>query len=208
MLFRSQHSIKQEEGINGVVKPRDSHQGHRDGTAAGDRPGPEIPKRQPGVGLAMGVPPAEALARQGFRRPGSSSSGSERGAEGRETSRAGSRREQGRQLPHLPPFLCNPPAGTGAGHTNHPGAARPQGCEHHHDLHPCAQPWSPRGAQPRRPCVAIRTGGSRTPEPELWMGDRVSDGMAALDFSCIRRKHYSRFTEGPGRQALVLGTIQ
>ena len=36
LLQPLQHSIKQEERISGLVKRRDSHQGHRDGTAAGD----------------------------------------------------------------------------------------------------------------------------------------------------------------------------
>jgi len=54
-------------------------------------PGPEVPKRQSGVGVAVGVPPAEAMARQGFRMPGPPSSRSERGAEGGEASRSRSR---------------------------------------------------------------------------------------------------------------------
>lgn len=130
-----------------------------------------MPKRQPGMGLAVGLPSAEALARQGIRRPGPSSSGSERGAEGRQTCRGGSRSEEGRQLPHLLPLLRHTPAGARAGHPHDPGAPGPQGCEHHHDLDPCTQPWPPWGAQPCRPCVAIRTGGSRTREPDLSMGE-------------------------------------
>ena len=54
-------------------------------------PGPEVPKRQSGVGVAVGVPPAEPMARQGFRKPGPPSSRSERGAEGGEASRSRSR---------------------------------------------------------------------------------------------------------------------
>ena len=42
------------------------------------------------------------------------------------------------KLPHLPPFIRDTSAGTGPGHPHHPGATRPQGWEHHHDLHACA----------------------------------------------------------------------
>lgn len=76
------------------------------------RTSPEIPKCQPGMGLAMGVPTAESLARQGIRRPRPSSSGSELGA-------------QGCQLPYVSPLLCDAPAGTGAGHPHNPGAPGP-----------------------------------------------------------------------------------
>lgn len=45
------------------VVPAPGRSGRRLGECADAlRPGPEIPKRQPGVVLAMGVPPAEALA--------------------------------------------------------------------------------------------------------------------------------------------------
>ena len=63
---------------------------------------------------------------------------SERGAEGGETGCPRGRCDEGGQLPHLLPFVRDTPAGTGTGHPHHPGATRPQRCEHHHDLHVCA----------------------------------------------------------------------
>ena len=44
------------------------------------------------------------------------------------------RYDKGGQLPHLPLFVRDTPAGTGPGHPHHPGATRPQGWKHHHDL--------------------------------------------------------------------------
>ena len=113
----------------------------------------------------MGVPPAESLARAGIRQPGKAPPRSERGAEGREACRDRSRGDQGRQLPHLPPLLCHPPAGAGPGDPNHPGAPRPQGRDDHHDLYPRSQSRPPRGPQPCGRSVSNRTVGSRTREP-------------------------------------------
>jgi len=90
------------------------------------------------MGVAVGLPQAEPLARQGIRCQGPPPSRSERGAEGGEAGCPRGRCNEGGQLPQLPPFVRDTPAGTGPGHPHHPGATRPQGCKHHHDLHACA----------------------------------------------------------------------
>ena len=86
------------------------------------------------MGVAVGRPPVEPLARQGIRCPGPPPSRSERGAEGGEAGCPRDRYVKGRQRPNLPPFVRDTPAGTGPGHPHHPGATRPQGWKHHHDL--------------------------------------------------------------------------
>jgi hypothetical protein len=117
----------------GCAQPAPEGSGRRLGQGAHAlRPGEKASERQPGVGLAMGVPPADPLARQGIRNPG----------------------------PHRPPFVRDTPAGARPGHPHHPGATRPQGCEHHHDLHACAQPRAARGTKPGRHSVTHRTVGS------------------------------------------------
>jgi site-specific recombinase XerD len=49
--------------------------------------------------------------------------------------------------------------------SHHPGTPGPSGPEHHHDLHPCAQPRAAWGLQPSGHDVAMATGGSRIREP-------------------------------------------
>ena len=90
------------------------------------------------MGVAVGLPPAEPLARKGIRCPGPPPSRSERGADGGEAGCPRGRYDEGGQLPHLPPYVRDTPAGTGPAHPHHPGATRPQGWDHHHDLHACA----------------------------------------------------------------------
>ena len=159
------------------------------------RPGQKGSERQPGVGLAMGVPAAEPLARQIIWCSEPPPPGSERGAEGG-------------QLPHLPPFVRDTPAGTGPGHPHHPGATRPHGCEHHHDLHPCAQPWSAWGTKPSRHSVTRRTVGSRTREPRLTWSSVLEDPLQDKELQGMAHWMPQWFSEGNGRKALVLGTVQ
>lgn len=100
--------------------------------------GAKPPVSKPGVGLAMAIPPAEPLARQGIRCSRPPPSRSESGAEAGEVGCPRGRCDEGGKLPHVPPFVPDTPAGTGPGHQHHPGATRPQGCEHQLDLHACA----------------------------------------------------------------------
>jgi len=86
------------------------------------------------MGVAVSLPAAEPLARQGIRYPGPPPSRSEGGAEGGEAGCPRGRCKESGQLPHLPLFVRDTPAGRGPGHAHHPGATRPQGCKHHHDL--------------------------------------------------------------------------
>ena len=59
-------------------------------------------------------------------------------AASRACSCVGNTNQQNGDLPRLPPLLYQVPAGTGPGHPHHPGATRPQGWKHHHDLRACA----------------------------------------------------------------------
>ena len=134
--------------------------------------------------MAMGVPPAESLARQDIRCPGPASSRSECGA-------------KSGQLPYLQAFICHTPAVTGARHSHNPGAIGPQGCEHHDDLYPCAQPWASWCAQPCRPCVAIRTVGSRTREQKLAMGGHNCRRYATAGVCMQSRQSFEPFSGKP-----------
>ena len=147
--------------------------------------------------MAVGVRPAEAMARQGIRYPGPPSSRSERGAEGGEASRRRSRGKQTSQQPHLSPLICHTPAGACAGHTHHSGVAGPEGRENHHDLYPCAQPRPSRGAQPCRSCVAARTCGSRTRKPRVLLGLSYLKPYAGTGFSRRARAPWAWFAESP-----------
>jgi len=160
------------------------------------------------MGVAVGLPPPEPLARQGIRCPVPPPSRSDRGAEGCEAGCPPARCNEGGQLPHLPPFVRDTPAGTGAEHPHHPGATRPQGWKQHHDLRAWASPRSARRTRPSRHSVSGRTDGSGTREPRLaWysvlgapLQDKELQGMA----------HWMPpwFSERSGRQALVHTTVQ
>ena len=89
------------------------------------------------MGVVEGLPPAEPLARRAIRCPGPPLSRSERGAKGGEAGCPRGRCNEGGQLPHLPPFVRDTPAGTGPGHPHHPGATRPQVWEHQLGLYAC-----------------------------------------------------------------------
>jgi len=56
--------------------------------------------------------------------------------------------------PHTLPLLCHTPAAGRLRHPHRAGAAGPQRCQHHHDLHPRAQGRRRRGAQPAGCAVA------------------------------------------------------
>jgi integron integrase len=62
---------------------------------------------------------------------------------------------QARHMPHLPSFVCHPPAGREPRHPHGAGTARPLRPKHHDDLHPRSQPRPGRGPQPRRPDVLV-----------------------------------------------------
>jgi hypothetical protein len=64
------------------------------------------------------------------------------------------------------------------GHSHHPGAAGPQGCEYDHDLYPRAQSRPFRDTKLRRPFVAARTVGLRTRKPCLPRTSPYSDSYA------------------------------
>ena len=57
------------------------------------------------MGVALGLTPAEPLARQGIRCPGPQPSRTERGTEDGEAGCPQGRCDKGAQLPHLPPFV-------------------------------------------------------------------------------------------------------
>ncbi len=69
---------------------------------------------------------------------------------------------QARHLPHLPPLLRHPPPGGRRRHPHRPGAAGSPRRDHHHDLHPRAEPRPRRRPEPRRPPPAPVT---RRPQP-------------------------------------------
>src|SRR6266545_2061172 len=64
---------------------------------------------------------------------------------------------QARHVPYLPPLLRYPPAGRQSRHPDRPGAPRPPGCEHHHDLHAHAQSGPSRSPKSRRRDVPVVT---------------------------------------------------
>ncbi|SBO44701.1 protein of unknown function [Cyanobium sp. NIES-981] len=122
--------------------------------------------------------------------------------------RHGSWRVQGGQLPHLPPFVRHPPAGARAGHPDNPGTARPQGCEHHDDLYPHAQPRATGCPQPRRQSVANRTCGLRTREPRLYF-ELVHGNQLALKGSAGCEERIPLWLpESKETRSVVHGTLQ
>jgi hypothetical protein len=54
----------------------------------------------------------------------------------------------GRDLPHVPALVRDPPAGGRLRHPDGAGVARAQGCQHDHDLHARAQPGRTWGREP------------------------------------------------------------
>ena len=104
------------------------------------------------VGLAVGLP----------RRPATTSTAPPASAAATTCTRPSSsapsaapprrRHPEARQPPHPPPFLRHPPARSRLRHPHHPGAARPQGRQHHDDLHPRPAPRPPRRSK------SLRTG--------------------------------------------------
>jgi hypothetical protein len=92
-----------------------------------------------------------------------------------------------------------------AGHPNDPGIAGPSGCEHHNDLHPCAQPWPLGRPQPCWSSVVSATGGSRTCEPLLSMVLGCLDLLRLLAVCRTRSTRLTWFTDCRGWRAVVLG---
>ena len=112
-------------------------------------PGEEIQECRQGMGLAMAVSPGPTLAGSAPEHRRKAPSRSEPRAEGRAFSRAGCGDQQTGDLPHLPPFIRHAPTGTGRRHPHDSGTTRPQRCENHHGLYPCAEQRSIWGTQPR-----------------------------------------------------------
>jgi hypothetical protein len=79
---------------------------------------------------------------------------------------------------------------------------------HHLDLHACAQPWSAWGTKPSRHSVTRRTVGSRTREPRLTWSSVLEDPLQDKELQGMAHWMPQWFSEGNGRQALVLGTVQ
>lgn len=73
--------------------------------------------------------------------------------------RAPLRLRQARDLPYAAAQLRHPPHATGLRHPHHPGAPRPQGCEHDDDLHACPESRRPRRGESSRSGARGRAGG-------------------------------------------------
>src|SRR5437879_511419 len=120
-----------------------------------------VPERRPGLGVAMDLPghppiygwphgPAPPPPSPRIRPPAR-----------REGCGPRCRDCQAGHVPHLPSLVCHPPARGESRHPDRPGAARPPGCQHHDDLHACAQPGTCRSPESRRPDVPVMTGEGR-----------------------------------------------
>ncbi len=87
------------------------------------------------------------------------------------------------------------------------GVARPQGSEHHHNLHLFAQLRPSRGAQPFVSCVAIRTCSLRTREPPVLSVYPYFKIYAVIEFSIGAREPQGvvcRRPRGSGRGSRIL----
>ena len=63
------------------------------------------------------------------------------------------------QLSYFPPFLCHASSRKWLRYPNSAGVVGAQGCEHHHDLHACAQQTGLRCEESARPDIRRRSGG-------------------------------------------------
>src|SRR5207249_12090110 len=87
---------------------------------------------------------------------------------------------QAGHVPHLPSLVCHPPARGESRHPDRPGAARPPGCQHHDDLHACAQPGTCRSPESRRPDVPVMTAEGRETRSE----EHTSELQSRFDLVC------------------------
>jgi hypothetical protein len=108
------------------------------GLAAG-RAGGQISERATGVGLAICVSGPVVAGRPAFRETAAPSHGREGVAAGGQEGGAGGRDRKAGVAAHVPAQFRDACAGSGLRHSHRTGIAGPQGCKHHHDLHPCPE---------------------------------------------------------------------
>ena len=103
-----------------------------------------------GVGVAMGLSPASALARSNLKTTGSPSSRSKFDSEIGAERCAGSWYQQAGQLPQLASFFCHTSIRERTGHSHNSGIDGSQGPKHNNDLYARSQSRTIGRRQPGR----------------------------------------------------------
>ena len=132
----------------------------------------KYPQRRARVALAVGVPGDPHVFRPDHRRTPTSSPSRIRPPACRPDRCPSSGHRQARELPHVSPLLCHPPAGGRPRHPDSPGTPRPPGRQHHHDLNTRPEPGPrrrPRPCRPHFPCMTRSTPG-RHAAASNWTG--------------------------------------
>jgi len=196
---RAQHQADLRRGAGWVELPRGAP--------------PKVPERWARMGVAVGLPGHTVLSGPPHRAASPPPSPRIRPPARREgRSPCGGPRQAG-HVPHLPSFVRHPPAGRQSRHPDRPGAPRPPGCQHHHDLHACAQSGSSRSPKPRRPDVPVVTSlasdvVTTAGAPMLPSGASQCIWASLPRHTLQRHENSSRLRSPSARSARIYGTVR